>query len=89
MGNLEMCISHIGNQHSINYTSNAIALFEHKGSQSAQPIELSHRNTLVTKLCSFHGEPVPILVIIYTCKVTNNSRSQQLFNLCSQYHELN
>lgn len=36
----EMFDSHRGNQHSINYEFNAVALFKHQMSQSAQPIEL-------------------------------------------------
>lgn len=35
---VEICDSHNGNRHSINYESNATALFEHQSPQSAQPI---------------------------------------------------
>lgn len=39
---MEMCDAHYGNQHSVNYATNEIALYEHQKTQSAQPIELKY-----------------------------------------------
>lgn len=45
----EMRESHRGNQHSVNYVSNAVALFERQRSQYVQRIKLKYiESTLVT-----------------------------------------